>query len=98
MLASTIDPEGRRVVLFEDRWLHIKDGHPMLASRMREIMAAVREPTQRFPGRIDAEEWYFASEALPGMWLQVVVHYEGGEGWIVTAFPRDFPRASPRRR
>jgi hypothetical protein len=46
------------------------------------------------PGRIDGEEWYFAHDALPRMWLQVVVHYEGGEGWIVTAFPR----TSPRRR
>ena len=57
-----------------------------------EIMAAVREPTRRRPGRGEGEEWYFTDEALIGRWVQVVVHYEGGEGWIVTAFPRESPR------
>ena len=98
MLAATRDPDGRRVVLTEDRWQHIKDEHPILVRRMREIMAAVREPTRRLPGHAASEEWYFASEALPRTWLQVVVHYEGGEGWIVTAFPREVPRTSPRSR
>ena len=98
MLAATLDPDGRRVVLTQEDWRHIKDGHPLLARSMREIMATVREPTRRLPGRIEGEEWYFTNEALPRLWLQVVVHYEGGEGWIVTAFPRTFPRASPRRR
>ena len=88
----TVDPNGRRVILSEDRWRHIKDEHPSVGTRMREIMAAVREPTRRLPGRASTEEWYFSDDALPRLWLQVVVHYEGGEGWIVTAFPRESPR------
>ncbi len=92
MLAITFDPDGRRVVLTQEAWDHIREGHSLLASRMREIMAAVREPTRRLPGRTEAEEWYFTSEALERLWVQVVVHYEGGEGWIVTAFPRESPR------
>lgn len=94
MLASTRDPDGRRVVLSQEAWNHIREGHPALGRRMREIMAAVREPTRRLPGGDEREEWYFTDEAFANLWVQVVVHYEGGEGWIVTAFPR----ASPRRR
>lgn len=94
MLAATLDPDGRRVVLEEAAWNHIKNGHPILAARMREIMAAVREPTGRLPGRGEDEEWYLTDRALPRLWVQVVVHYAGGGGWIVTAFPRESP---PRR-
>ena len=92
MVSTTLDPDGRRVVLTEDGWSHIKRRHPVLASRLREIMAAVREPTRRSAGREDGEEWYFSDEVLTRLWVQVVVHYEGGEGWIVTAFPREPPR------
>ena len=92
LVAATLDPDGRRVVLDEDSWSHVKRRHPMLARKLREVMAAVREPVRRSAGREPAEEWYFGDEALPRMWVQVVVHYEGGEGWIVTAFPREPPR------
>lgn len=92
MLAATRDPDGRRVVLKEEDWSHIKEGHPILASRMGDIMAAVRAPTRRLPGRTRNEEWFFTDEALPRLWLQVVVHCEGGEGWIVSAFLRESPR------
>ena len=71
-----------------------QDRHPNLARQMRDVMAAVREPDARLPGRIPAEEWFFAKREREGKWLQVVVHYDGGEGWIVTAFVRiSLPRA-----
>jgi hypothetical protein len=89
VIATTLDPEGRRVVLGDDVWNHVKRRHPVLAPRLREIMAAVREPARRSPGREEGEEWYFSSEAGTHLWIQVVVPYEGGEGWIVTAFPRE---------
>lgn len=94
MIAETTDPEGRRVVLDEEGWSHIKTRHGELARSLREIMAAVREPDRRTSGRVDNELWFFAEsdEGLP--WLHVVVHYEGGEGWIVTAFRRS---SLPRR-
>ncbi len=41
-------------------------------------------------GRSEGEMWFFAEwDTGRFPWLQVVVHYEGGEGWIVTAFPRE---------
>ena len=93
MLSTTLDPDGRRVVLAEERWRHIKDDHATLTRHARDIMRAVHEPDARVPGRVPGEEWYFLEGAGPSRWLQVVVHYEGGDGWIVTAFPR---RSLPR--
>ena len=87
MLAATLDPDGRRVELSFGAWAHIRSEHPELSRSQREVMAAVREPELRRPGRFPAEEWFFAEWRRQGPWLQVVVHYEGDEGWIVTAFP-----------
>jgi hypothetical protein len=89
VIASVRDPDGRRVVLTEE--LHIETGHADLARNLRDIMAAVREPDRRTTGGRAGEEWFLAEGVGPGRWLQVVVHYEGGEGWIVTAFARRFP-------
>jgi hypothetical protein len=94
MLSTALDPDGRRVYLTEERWTHIRDEHANLASKLREIMAAVREPAVSMPGRSADEVWFLAEDAGRFPWLQVVVHYEEGEGWIVTAFPRS---ALPRR-
>lgn len=94
MVAATLDPDRRRVVLDEHGWSHIKRRHPQLARSLREIMATVRKPDRRMPGRVDDETWFFAEGAGTLRWLQVVVHYEGGEGWIVTAFRR---ASLPRR-
>jgi hypothetical protein len=88
VLAATLDPDGRRVVLTEERWAHIKDDHPELARFQREIMETVREPTRRLAGREVGEEWFYLAEEGPSLWLKVVVHYEGEEGRIQTAFAR----------
>ncbi len=88
MLATTFDPDRRRVVLTEERWEHIKAEHATLAPKLREIMAAVREPAVTLPGRSANETWFLAENPGRFPWIQVVVHYEGGDGWIVTAFPR----------
>lgn len=89
VLATTLDPDGCRVFLTEDRWKHIKHGHAALAPRLHDIMATVREPSFSMPGRSENEVWFFADNAGRFPWLHVVVHYEGGAGWIVTAFPRE---------
>jgi hypothetical protein len=91
VLATTLDPDGRRVHLTDERWEHVRSDHPELSRSMREIMTAVREPEVRTPGRKPAEERFFVSWRPPGLWLRVVVHYEGDEGWIRTAFPDSSP-------
>ena len=88
MLAATLDPDGRRVVLDEEGWRHIRRRHPELHREMRDIMAAVHTPAIRRRGRTPDRAYYFAERASGLRWLQVVVHYEGEDGWIVMAFAR----------
>jgi hypothetical protein len=85
---ETRDPDGRRIVLVEERWRHVVERHPDLTAQVDATLAAVRAPDVRVPGREEGEQWFFrqVSGRLP--WLQVVVHYERGEGWITTAFRR----------
>jgi len=91
VLATTIDPDGRRVVLSSERWSHIKRRHPEVAPHLGEIMRAIREPDRRGAGREPAEEWFFLEWSGPGPWLRVVVHFETGEGAVITAFPQESP-------
>jgi hypothetical protein len=88
MLAATIDARGRRVELSEERWRHIVQQHPRMARYIRSVMAAVRDADRILPGDVATEEFFYLEGEGPARWLKVVVHYEGGNGRIVTAFPR----------
>jgi hypothetical protein len=88
MLAATLDSDGRRVVLTDERWRHIVQQHPSMARHIRSVMAAVREPDVRLPGNDLGEEYYYVEGEGPSRWVKAVVHYEGAEGRIITAFPR----------
>jgi hypothetical protein len=88
VLASTIDPDGRRVVLSAERWSHINLRHPEVAPHLGEVIRAIREPDGRGSGRSTVEESFFLEWSGPGPWLRVVVHFESGEGVLMTAFPQ----------
>jgi hypothetical protein len=64
VLVLTLDPDGRLVGLTKDRWEHIKEEHAILAPRMHEVVASVREPVYRTLGRDPGEEWFYTDEAL----------------------------------
>jgi hypothetical protein len=85
---STLDPNSRRVELSEERWGHITERHPELASHLEDVLRAVAKPDRRLDGPRPDEEWFYLAEAGPSRWLKVVVHYEQGAGQIVTAFAR----------
>jgi hypothetical protein len=44
---DTTDPDGRRVVLPPERWLHIVGAHEELADERREILLGVAIPAYR---------------------------------------------------
>jgi hypothetical protein len=85
---ETIDPDGRRVVLTVDRWLHILEHHDELATEIDAILSGLRAPVLRRNGRWASEEWFYLAGPGPTRYVKVVVHYVGEEGRIVTAFPR----------
>jgi hypothetical protein len=85
---ETVDPEGRRVVLSSERWRHICERHPYIDLGPEDVIGAVGQPDARVLGRTTYEEWFYREEAGPSRWIRVVVHYEGGRGFVVTAFPR----------
>jgi hypothetical protein len=82
------DRSGRRVVLPDIAWAHIVEEHPDIRIDEQDVLAAVAAPTRRIAGREPGEEWCYLAGPGPTRWLKVVVHYEGNEGHIVTAFPR----------
>jgi hypothetical protein len=90
VLAEVVDPNGRRVELTAERWQHItgSDGHAELASLRPEVLRAVEAPDERRTAPRSNEQWFFLRGVGPSRWLQVVVAYEGGRGFIVTAFGR----------
>jgi hypothetical protein len=85
---ETVDPGGRRVLLTDRAWHHIIERHPDLARSRHHILAAVKSPDERRPGREPGEEWFFLEGVGPSPWLHVAVHWRGGVGWIATAFGR----------
>ena len=89
---ETVDPEGRRVILSVARWVHVCERHPDVGGQPEDLLEAVARPDVRRPGREQDEAWFYRHGAGPSQWIRVVVHYEGGEGRITTAFARrDMP-------
>lgn len=71
------------VQLSEERWLHIVEGHPELASHRNAVLQAVGGGSHaRRPGEV----WCYLEGVGPTGCLKVVVAYEGPKGRIVTAF------------
>jgi len=91
-MLETVDPDGRRVILSEERWRHILRRHGELEVHRDRILEAIETPTLRTRGRTANEEWFFLEGAGPSRWLQVVVHYEENRGSVTTAFGRGRPR------
>jgi hypothetical protein len=88
VLATTLDHDGRVVVLTAAAVDHIVGAHGEMASHLEAILRAVEHPTERRPGRATGEQWYFLAGAGPARWLHVVVHFFGDEGFVTTAFGR----------
>jgi hypothetical protein len=85
---QTLDPDGRRVTLTAERWLHVLEGHEELGTELDAILEGLQASALRRRGRWPEEEWFYLAGPGPTRFVKVVVHYEYGEGRIVTAFPR----------
>jgi hypothetical protein len=85
---ETTDPDGRRIALSAERWLHILENHEELSDELDAILQGLAVPAIRRRGRWPDEEWFYLGGVGPTSFVKVVVHYENGEGRVVTAFPR----------
>lgn len=85
---AVTDPDGRRVELTDERWVHISDRHPEIEPYEDAVLRAIGQPDRHMAGSLENEEWYYVKTAAPSNWLKVVVAYAGGRGYIVTAHAR----------
>lgn len=85
---ETTDPDGREVILTDERWEHILDRHEYIGVGPDTVLGTVAQPDRRTLGHEEGEEWFYRHDAGPSAWIRVVVHYEHGHGRIATAFPR----------
>lgn len=83
---STVDPDGRRVELVDERWKHIVEHHPEMEPYRAEIIDTVRAPDYRGPDPIAGRERYWRRGVGPSAWLRVVVEFDAGSASVVTAF------------
>ena len=88
VLGEIDDPDGRRVVLDQEGWDHILEGHAVMAAHRGAIMATVTSPDHRaadptFPER----ERLYRRGWGPSRWMLVVVNHGHEPGRVVTAYP-----------
>jgi hypothetical protein len=86
---SVLDPDGRLVVFDAGSHLHLARRRPWLLDHLDVIMNAVARPDHRAVDRIPGRERFYRQHIEPGRWLRVVVQFDDGGAWIVTAVVQD---------
>jgi hypothetical protein len=93
---STIDPDGRYVILHEDTIEHLRSRRPELLDHIDAILQGISRPDLRerdpFPGR----ERFYLQHIFVRRWLRIVVDFNESPAFVVTAFVQDnAPGAKP---
>jgi len=98
ILAQTVDPGGRTVVLDERGWAHILQTHEEMASYRDLIMTTVSAPEHRHSDPRPGRERFYRRTLGPSRWLFVVIHFDETPARIVTAYAKrkDPPRWTTR--
>lgn len=76
--AIMLDRWKRTVVLSDERWKHIVDGHPAMDGLELALKCAVESADQRHTAR--GAEKLFGKNLGPAKWLVVVVAYDESGG------------------
>ena len=87
VIASTQDALGRTVILTQDRWEHILDGHPELDGLELAVMRVVDNADMDGEGNFPGARKLAKRGLGPSRWLVAVVKYDGAQGSVVTAYP-----------
>ena len=75
---------GVSIVLTEERWAHIVDGHPEMIHRRRQVLDTVGSPERILEG--GAGELLAVTRSGERGWLVVVYKEQDVAGFVITAF------------
>lgn len=87
VVSSTTDGLGRTIVLTDERWEHILEGHPEMAGLELAVMRVVESADKECAGNFPGARKFYKRGLGPARWLAVVVAYDGMMGKVVTAHP-----------
>jgi len=87
VLAATVDPAGRTVVLFVRIWnTKLVPARPELEPFRDDVLTTVASPDHQAPDPRGDRLRYYRRHVGPSRWLVVVVSYEQEPARIITAF------------
>jgi hypothetical protein len=86
---STIDPDGRHVVLDERTIQHLRTRRPQMVGQIDAILQAVSRPDRREEDPVPGRERFYLQHIFTSRWLRVVVDFDESPAFIVTAFVQD---------
>lgn len=87
VIATTVDPAGRTVVLLVRIWnTKLAMARPELEPFRDDVLATVESPDHQAPDPHNGRLRYYRRHVGPSRWLVVVVSYEQEPARIITAF------------
>jgi hypothetical protein len=93
---STIDPDGRHIVLDERTIQHLKRRRPQMLGQIDAILQAVSRPDRREEDPVPGRERFYLEHIFDRRLLRVVVDFNESPAFIVTAFVQESePGAKP---
>jgi hypothetical protein len=87
IIGTCKDSLGRSVVLTQDRWDHITDGHPEMGGLHLAVMRVVENADTTMPGNFPNSVKFYKEKLGPAKGLVVVVKYTDGQGQVITSYP-----------
>lgn len=85
-----INISGRKIRLTRERWKHITQEHPEVASYINCFTDVLSFPTKiityEYDDTVRYYYKYFKERSVPSKYLLVIVKYLNGEGFIITAY------------
>ena len=94
-MKTLIDIQGRPVRLTDERRRHILE-HPEMAGMENALEETLRDPQLVVRSRTDETATlnyrYYSRTLVGGKWLCVVVKYDDGDAFVLTAYLTDKPK------
>lgn len=81
------DKTGREIHLSKERWKHISQEHPEVASYFQEFSSVLQHPLKIGDDEFDESvKYYYKHIKELARYVLLIVKYLNGEGYIITAY------------